>query len=462
MRVLFTPLPVDPGLRGLAPLAWALRAAGHQVRVAVRPSGVGVVTGAGLTAVPVGDRGDAPTPIPAQGGGPDSGDRLLHLDDALLDDLLDFAGTWRPDLLVWDQAVLAGPVVAKLLGVPHVRVPHAVDVVGLHRAGLAPDQPDGLTTRLGAALARRGAVFTEDVAVGNLTADQLPPGTRPPVDLDHLPLRPTPHDGPAELPDDLRERLAGPRAHPAPHDGPFEPPDDPRERLAGPRVRPTPHDGPAELPDNLRERLAGPRPHPAPHDAPARPRVCLALARPDREGGLTPAERATAEVLVRGAARLDVELIALLPTGSPPLPPPATTHPHDHEPPQELLRACAAVVHRGDPATTSAATAAGLPQLVAPGGAWDEPNLAALLADRGVALVLDHTRPTEDAVAEHLLRLLDEPAFTDRAQALRADVLAQPTPHDAVHRLEDLVAERTGRVVPWARGARPGRTAARR
>ncbi|GAA2673543.1 MULTISPECIES: nucleotide disphospho-sugar-binding domain-containing protein [Actinosynnema] len=396
MRVLFTPLPADPRLRGLAPLAQALRAAGHEVRVAVRPAGVPVVTGAGLSAAPVGD--DAPTPVPVQGApGSDAAKRLLHLDDALLDDLLDLAERWRPDLLVWDQAVLAGPVVAKILDLPHVRVPHAVDVIGLHRAALPAAPPDNLTTLLGEALALRGAVFTEDVAVGHLTVDQLPPGVRPPVDLDHLPLRHTPHDGPTDLPDHLRE-------------------------------------------------------------PPTRPRVCLALAHPDREGGLAPAERATAEVLVGGAALLDVEVVALLPAGTPPLP--VATHPHDHEPPQELLRSCAAIVHRGDPTTTSAAALAGVPQLVAPGGGWDEPTLAALLAERGVALVLD--RVAEEAVAEHLLRLLGEPGFAERAADLRAEALARPTPHDAVHRLEDLVAEHTGRVVPWGRGTRSGRTAARR
>ena len=42
------------GTAPMVPLAWALRAAGHDVRVAVQPSFAATVTSAGLTAVPVG------------------------------------------------------------------------------------------------------------------------------------------------------------------------------------------------------------------------------------------------------------------------------------------------------------------------------------------------------------------------------------------------------------------------
>ena len=50
MRVLIVTFPWKTHLFHLVPLAWSLRTAGHEVRVATEPDLLGAVTGAGLTA----------------------------------------------------------------------------------------------------------------------------------------------------------------------------------------------------------------------------------------------------------------------------------------------------------------------------------------------------------------------------------------------------------------------------
>ena len=54
MRVLFTVNPEKAHYFAMVPLAWALRTAGHEVRVASQPRFADEITQSGLTAVPVG------------------------------------------------------------------------------------------------------------------------------------------------------------------------------------------------------------------------------------------------------------------------------------------------------------------------------------------------------------------------------------------------------------------------
>ncbi len=54
MRILLTTYPEKPIFQPMVPLAWALRAAGHEVRVASQPFFADTITQAGLTAVPAG------------------------------------------------------------------------------------------------------------------------------------------------------------------------------------------------------------------------------------------------------------------------------------------------------------------------------------------------------------------------------------------------------------------------
>ncbi|ACU38212.1 nucleotide disphospho-sugar-binding domain-containing protein [Actinosynnema mirum] len=411
MRVLFTALPAASRFPHLVPLAWALRAAGHELRVATRPGGTGAVTGAGLTPVVVGPPAPArPAPArPAATPAPDDdlpglalldgpvdalAARLPPVDDAV-DDLVAFGRRWRPDLVVWDASDYSGPVLAQVLGAPSARVLLGLDLVGWRRA--TPDRPDPLAALLGGALARHGAALTDEVALGSVTLDQLPPWMRLPVDHDHLPVRHVPHNAPAIVHGWLR---AGPTG----------------------------------------------------------PRICV-LPGPVADS----AERDRARVLLRGAARLGVEVVTALPAGEAARIGHLPDHVrlHDPLPLHELLPTCAALVHRGDAAAEGAAIASAVPQLVVPAPLWDEPRRADLLAARGAALVVRRDRLTEGAVADALTRLLGEPAFAEAAAVVHRETLAVPSPHDLVPALEALVTERSARSVPAARPARPARAPVR-
>jgi UDP:flavonoid glycosyltransferase YjiC (YdhE family) len=160
MRVLFATWAWPSHFFPLVPLAWALRAAGHEVTMASQPELLPTMRAAGLPAVVVGRdvdvagphrramahlRARTPTPAltPASGelvpdrkafaavgravratrpGGADRGLSLFGaVADAMVDDLLEFITWWRPDLVVFDPLTYAAPMAAQLAGVPAVR-----------------------------------------------------------------------------------------------------------------------------------------------------------------------------------------------------------------------------------------------------------------------------------------------------------------------------------------------------
>src|SRR5438093_215538 len=82
MRVLFTTWAWPSHYFPQVPLAWALRSAGHEVRMTSQPELLTTMLNSGLP---------------------------------------EFGRWWRPDLVVYDPITYAGPLVARLLGVPAVR-----------------------------------------------------------------------------------------------------------------------------------------------------------------------------------------------------------------------------------------------------------------------------------------------------------------------------------------------------
>ena len=151
MRVLLTSFATDAHLNGLVPLAWALRTAGHEVRVASQPGLIESITRAGLTAVPVGADHRIDDVLRTVGWG------LLthHMDrdylegrpgklssdwhqasnamlvsafyaqannDSMIDELVDYARFWQPDLVVWEPFTFAGAVAARASGAAHARL----------------------------------------------------------------------------------------------------------------------------------------------------------------------------------------------------------------------------------------------------------------------------------------------------------------------------------------------------
>jgi UDP:flavonoid glycosyltransferase YjiC (YdhE family) len=85
VRVMMTVPPMRDRLHQMVPLGWALRTAGHEVRVASAPGFEAEVRRAGCLAAPA-------------------------------------AGQWKPGLVIWDEQAPAGQAAARAAGVPGVRL----------------------------------------------------------------------------------------------------------------------------------------------------------------------------------------------------------------------------------------------------------------------------------------------------------------------------------------------------
>ncbi|MFG2718568.1 nucleotide disphospho-sugar-binding domain-containing protein [Streptomyces sp. NPDC048416] len=408
MRILFTTWSPSAHLFPMVPLAWAFRAAGHDVLVAVPSECAPAVGAAGLTAVAVGATAPPATP-PAMGGAgarallrgwpADWPLRLGELDekrrrfmaslverqvgiaDDMVPGLLDVARAWRPDLIVADASTYAGTVVSQVLGVP----------LAAHLWGCA-------------------AVLRLELG-----------GASPPM------------GGPLPCYRDLFERHGADPAH-----TPFGwiDPCPPMLQLPTPElrmpVRHVPYSGPGELPTGLLR-------------APARPRVCVtweAGARPAGGPGADPDPLLAAAGLL-AAEGLDV-MLALGPAQRAALTRlPDEVGATDASVAHLLLPTCAAVVHQGSGGTAMTAAAAGVPQLVV------SPRPEQLLTGErlravGAGLHLPGADLAQDSeaavrVRDTALELLAGPA-REAAAALRDEVRSLPAPSRTAASLLELAA----------------------
>jgi len=408
MRVLFAVNPEKSTFLYLVPMAWALRTAGHEVRVASQPGFADVITQAGLTAVPVGRdvdkwRGTRPELLEqSRAGLPSPWDVLeteepawdelvekqehavasIHRPDnvPMLAGLVEFAKAWQPDLVVWEPFCLAGPIAAKACGAAHARMLFSVDVFGLTREHFlrAKQGNDPLADWLGAYGRKYGFAFTEDLTTGHFTIDQFPASLQENADLDYV------------------------------------------------RTQYVPYGGPAVVPDWLK------RP-------PERPRVGLTL-------GLTATEIFTGytvpltEVLAE-LSTLDVEVVATVAEAEQEKlgTLPDNVRVVSYVPWHVLVPTCAAIVHHAGAATLLTTSRYPVPQL-AVHYHFDQPILGRKLAEHGAGLALHTTEATGAAVRDAVQRLLTEPEFRRRAVALRGEVLSVPSPNELVPRLEELTA----------------------
>ncbi|HWM06978.1 MAG TPA: activator-dependent family glycosyltransferase [Actinophytocola sp.] len=416
MRVLITTYAERTHFLMMVPLAWALRTAGHEVRVAVQPKLVDTVTQAGLTAVPVGHDRDLwdllartgpehffgketgwPAPYEAaewpaedvnwehlRAGYRDVALRWHKTSNLpLIPDLVAFARQWQPDLVIWEPTTFAGPIAAKACGAAHARVLIGADVFGitrdhflrLDRERPAADRADPLGEWLGSYARKYGAEFSEDMTTGDFTVDQLPDSLCIQGDLPYLHMRYVSYGGPAVVPKWL-------------------------------------------------------------HEPPRRPRVALTmgLTVTDRTGGYP----VDLQDILDAVDGLDVELVATVSDEArKQLRVPENARLVSYVPLQALLPTCSAAIHHTGVGTLATATMCGVPQLALP---WDvdQPALAARLAAAGAGLSIHATEATSESVREGLLRLLTEPAFTERVAALRDEMLALPSPNELVGQIEEL------------------------
>lgn len=412
MRVLFTTCPDRSIFQSMVPLAWALRTAGHEVRVASQPRLTGTITRSGLTAVAVGRdhrhtrlAGLEPEPGARAGlfrpydvvdhpervsweyltSGYDHHVTWWHKIDSqpMIPDLVAFARHWRPDLVVWEPSVYAGPIAAAAVGARHARLLWSVDVFGVardHYLRLRDRQPPGdradvFAQWLDAYARKYGGGFDESMITGQVTVDQLPDSLSVRADLDYLPMRYVPYGGPAVVP-----RWLWPPA--------------------------------------------------------TRPRVAITF-------GITATEAFDGYVvgvqdILDSLADLDIDVVATVAESEQRklthVPANATVVPY--VPLQALVPSCDAVVHHAGIGTLATTSLQGVPQLSLPLH-FDEPALARGLAEQGAGLTVDPAEAKGENVRQSVLRLLHEPSFRHSAHRLRDEMLAMPGPSQVAARLAE-------------------------
>lgn len=392
MRVLMTTWAWPTHYFPMVPLAWALRAAGHEVQVATQPALTWTVASSGMPVVAVGRDVDTPRWLRRMHGPATSGaaaaprpdpsglptDRVpvalqmfAEVAEAMTPDLAAFARRWRPDLVVHEPSAYAGPLVAAALDVPAVRHLWGPDILAAitatervaqaERAALAP-----LCASLG---------LSSVDPMGALTLDPCPAALQVPVPGETQPIRHIPHAGYGAAPDWLL-------------------------------------------------------------DEPTKPRVCLtwgtAVFRTERDPLLLNAALA-------GIARHDVELVVLVSAEqrSAVREVPDGVRVVSSIPLDLLAPSCAAVVAHGGAGTMMTALTHGVPQLVSPLLADHRFNAHRLEAT-GAGIVVPSRDATPEVIADAFGALLDEPTYGESARTLAADIAARPTPAEVVTALEKL------------------------
>ncbi len=411
MRVLFVTTPEKAHFLAMVPVAWALRAAGHEVLVASQPAFVPVVRAAGLPAAGVGRDADLwrllerdprlrdwtweperglPHPYdaiddPAAGtwerlrDGYEEAMRTWHrpANMPIVAALADLGSQWRPHLVVWEPLAMAGAVAATACGALHARLLWSLDVFGATRrrfASLATErvagEADDPVARWLAPWARRyGRTFDEDMVNAHLTIDQHPPSLGLDTGLDRLHVRHVPYGGPSVVPDWLRR-----------------PPDRPRVALT----------------------------------------MGISLSEHRGHYGFSAVEA------LEALAALDVEVVATVRTpGDAAAKLPRNVRLTPFVPFQALAATCAAVVHHGGFGTALTAAGLGVPQLVLPHD-FDGPAFARAAVRQGASLALPADAATGDDIAAAVDLLLTVPAFRRRAGALRAEMTVTASPREAV------------------------------
>lgn len=417
MRILFATWPASSHLYPLVPLAWALQSAGHDVRVASLPALRAGTAAVGLTPVTLRARTEGG---PASAVSARSLDRVAealpmapgerHLWEffrhrvvpplahhypsgpgadggrAVVDELVDFARSWRPGLVLWDPAFLAAPVAAASCGAAHARLLWGPDYFGwLHARtaalrdlrDLEPEE-DLLARFVEPMLSRLGLERDETMFLGQWTIDPAPPRMRLPLRLRSMALRPIPYQRVAEVPSWLAR---------------------------APRGR----------------------------------RVCLTMGlfAQDHDPGIPIAQ------VMEAVSELDAEVVATLKSaqtvgvGTVP----DNVRVVEYVPLNALLSTCSAIAHHGGFGTFVAAADQRVPQLITSSlSAWDSgvTESGAYVAERGAGLVDAEGGLTAQELVERLRRLLDDPSFERGAAELRRDFLMAPRPTELVPALEEL------------------------
>lgn len=427
MRVLFASYSerLQSVFQTCVPMAWALRTAGHEVRIASQPELTEFINRAGLSAVPVGRDHNLwriqerllnglaerhpeiyeqrvrsgrmpPFDLADEPVADTTWDQLVSgyrwtvsswyqtVNQPMLAELVRFCRSWRPDLVIWEPGTYAAPIAAQACGATHARLLWCLDFFGrtrerflrLREQRAEDDRADPLAEWLADRAHAFGAEFSEELTTGHFTLEQLPASLRMGTGLRCVPMRYVPYNGPAVVPSWLR----------------------------------TP---------------------------PSKPRVVLTLgvAMAERFGG----HGWSLQSLFDELADLDIELVATLPESEQDklARVPANVRIVSYVPLHALVSGSSVVVHHAGFGTLATVALHGVPQLTVP-EQFDAPPLARRLAATGASLNVPGSEVSGPALRDAVSRLLDEPSFTAAAGRLRAEMLALPSPNELAGDLERL------------------------
>jgi UDP:flavonoid glycosyltransferase YjiC (YdhE family) len=221
MRVLTIAPLASTHLMSMVPLCWALRTAGHELLVACPPDLVATAHSAGLSAVTIGDRVDAVElvgdampadlfPCEAFGMRHTEPGRSLFASSATpniehtkatVHQHAALARDWGADVLLYDQSVFTGRVLAALLGVPSIS----------HRWGVDPTSgpyEDKAREELGPLCAELGI---GELPAAQLIIDPCPPSLQVEDAPPGRPMRYVAFNGPGTVPDWAHQPTSGRR-----------------------------------------------------------------------------------------------------------------------------------------------------------------------------------------------------------------------------------------------------------
>ncbi|MFD7506305.1 nucleotide disphospho-sugar-binding domain-containing protein [Streptomyces sp. NPDC059850] len=379
MRVLFVTGGGQATVFSLAPLATALRSAGHEIFMAANRD---LMSAAEVAAIPVismtdlpirhfisQDRQGRPVPPPLDAGvaqqGVFTGRWFGRMAAASLGVLKEFTAAWRPDVVVGGTMAYAAPLLAPYLGIPWVRLAwDAIDARHVHRGADEELQPE--LRELG--LSR--------LPEPDLFIDVCPPSLRPAAARPASPMRYVPANRQRQLEPGMYTRGD-------------------RRRIcltAGSQVT---RDGHHKLFDFLTRTVS----ELAPLDAD------ILIAAPD---GLTSDLREACGDVHAGWFPLDV----VAPT-------------------------CDLLVHHGGGVTSLTGMYSGTPQVIVP-GAEMLVDQARRLADYGAAVTLKTGEDAPDVVGAACREVVSDTSYATRARALRKEILAMPSPNQMVGAVAEL------------------------
>lgn len=374
----------------MVPLGWALRAAGHQVRVASQPALLSAISRSGHTGVSVGRdinydgiaqeaNGTAERQRSAAGRPGPEELRAIVLDafrvferfaSAMVDELVEYARHWRPDVIVYEPTTYAAPIAAAVIGVPAVRYLWGIDYTCRAR----PYEPELLADLC----ARFGLDQVE--TLGDLTIDPCPPELQVAADC------------PRQL------------------------------------VRYVPYNGPGALPRWL-------------IDPPARPRVCLTWGTSSIRLG---SHLFIAPEVLEAIDDPGVEIVAAVSKGCRDRLPADRPNVRvvENLPLHLLLPSCDLIVHQGGMGTAMTAVTQGVPQIVVP-QLTDQVFNARKLAETGAAAMVTRDRVAEPRALRDLVgEMLAGSTYRQNAGRLAAALNGQPSLDVAAERIARLAGDR--------------------